>query len=148
MIRTVFKSKIHRAVVTHANRAYEGSVTIDAALLRAADIVPFEQVHVWNVTRGTRLQTYAIEGPEGSGALCLNGAAAHGNEPGDVVIVATFVQLGARELARHVPKVVRVDRRNRIVGEQPEVPGPRMPARVAAAVPRGARRPAVTGILS
>jgi len=128
MIRSVFKSKIHRATVTHADVEYEGSVTIDEALMEAADIVPWEQVHLWNVTRGTRLETYAIPGPRGSGLLCVNGAAAHLNRPGDVVIVATFAGMGPRELARHVPRVVRVDRRNRILGERPETPGPRRPA--------------------
>lgn len=127
MIRTVFKSKIHRATVTHADLDYEGSVTIDRALLRAADILPWEQVHVWNVTRGTRLETYALEGPEGSGVLCINGAAAHGNRPGDLVIVATFAQMTPEELSAHVPRVVRVDGANRMVGEEPEVPGPARP---------------------
>lgn len=127
MIRSVFKSKIHRATVTHADIDYEGSVTIDEDLMEAADIVPWEQVHLWNVTRGTRLETYAIAGPRGSGLVCVNGAAAHLNRPGDVVIIATFAQMSPRELARHVPRVVRVDRHNRIVGARPEVPGPRRP---------------------
>jgi aspartate 1-decarboxylase len=127
MVRSVFKSKIHRATVTHADVNYEGSVTIDRSLMEAADIVPWEQVHLWNVTRGTRLETYAIPGPKGSGLLCVNGAAAHLNQPGDLVIVATFAQLGPRELARHVPRVVRVDRQNRIVGREAEVAGPQRP---------------------
>jgi L-aspartate-alpha-decarboxylase len=79
---SMFKSKIHRATVTHADLAYEGSVTIDADLLDAASILPFEAVHIWNATRGTRLMTYALEGPRGSGAICVNGAAAHLNQPG------------------------------------------------------------------
>ncbi|NMC72576.1 MAG: aspartate 1-decarboxylase [Myxococcales bacterium] len=127
MIRSVFKSKIHRATVTHADVDYEGSVTIDETLMEAADIVPWERVHIWNVTRGTRLETYAIAGPRGSGLLCVNGAAAHLNRPGDLVIVATFAEMGPRELARHVPRVVRVDRRNRIIDGRPEIPGPRRP---------------------
>ena len=77
MTRNMFKSKIHRAVVTDADLEYEGSVTLDTNLLEAADILPFEAVHIWNVTRGTRLQTYALEGPRGSGVCCINGAAAH-----------------------------------------------------------------------
>jgi aspartate 1-decarboxylase len=133
MVRSVFKSKIHRATVTHADVNYEGSVTIDRTLMDAADIVPWEQVHLWNVTRGTRLETYAIPGAPGSGLLCVNGAAAHLNQPGDLVIVATFAQLGPRELARHKPRVVRVDGRNRILGREAEVPGPQRP--------RAARRP-------
>lgn len=87
MRRTIFKSKIHRARVTQAALDYEGSVTIDAALMEAANIASFEAVHIWNVTRGTRLVTYAIEGPRGSGTICINGAAAHLNQPGDVVII-------------------------------------------------------------
>src|SRR3954471_7284135 len=85
----VFKSKIHRATVTHADVAYEGSVTIDRDLMDAANILPFEAVHIWNATSGTRLVTYALEGPRGSGAICVNGAAAHLNKPGDIVILAT-----------------------------------------------------------
>jgi aspartate 1-decarboxylase len=115
MRRTMFKSKIHRATVTDANLDYEGSVTIDADLLRAADILPFEGVHIWNVTRGSRIETYALEGPNGSGVVCVNGAGAHQNKPGDIVIIATFAQLEAAELERHVPTVVLVDERNRVV---------------------------------
>ena len=122
----VFKSKIHRATVTHADVAYEGSVTIDRALLEAAGILPFEAVHIWNATRGTRLVTYALEGPRGSGAICVNGAAAHLNQPGDIVILATFADMSPEEARSHKPTVVRVDARNRIVatGEGDEKPGP------------------------
>jgi len=111
----VFKSKIHRATVTHADLDYEGSVTIDAELMAAARIVPFEAVHVWNVTRGTRLQTYAIAGDAGSGVICINGAAAHLNKPGDLVILATFAEVDVEEARRHRPTVVLVDRSNRVV---------------------------------
>ncbi|MDD5309381.1 MAG: aspartate 1-decarboxylase [Deltaproteobacteria bacterium] len=125
MRRTLFKSKIHRATVTHADLDYEGSVTIDVDLMRAADIVPYEQVHIWNVTRGTRLATYALEGESGSGTVCINGAAAHGNRPGDLVIIATFAELDGAEIARHRPQVVLVDAKNRIVeAGHVEVPGP------------------------
>ncbi len=121
----VFKSKIHRATVTHADREYEGSVTIDAALMEAAEILPYEAVHVWNVTRGTRLVTYALEGPRGSGAVCVNGAAAHLNEPGDLVILATFADLTPAEARRHRPRILRVDGRNRpLEDDSPELPGP------------------------
>ncbi len=121
----VFKSKIHRATVTHADLEYEGSVTIDAALLEAADILPNEAVHVWNVTRGTRLVTYALEGPRGSGAVCINGAAAHLNSPGDLVILATFAEMTPDEARSFKPKVVLVDEQNRpTVSGHTETPGP------------------------
>ncbi len=129
-MRTMFRSKIHRATITHADLDYEGSVTIDEALLEAADILEFEAVHVWNVTRGTRLQTYALRGPRGSGVICINGAAAHHNKPGDIVILATFGELAEAEAKTHVPKVVRVDGKNRLLGVEAERPGPQMPARV------------------
>jgi len=125
MRRTLFKSKIHRATVTHADLDYEGSVTIDQDLLDAAGIWEHEAVHVWNITRGTRLQTYALRGARGSGVVCINGAAAHLNQPGDLVILATFAEMEEAEAARHVPTVVRVDRQNRIVErDATEVPGP------------------------
>jgi len=125
MRRILFKSKIHRATVTQADLDYEGSVTIDSDLLRAADILPYEKVAVWNVTRGTRLETYALEGPSGSGVICINGAAAHLNQPGDVVILATFAEVEAAELTGWKPTVVFVDGQNRIVpGIKEEIPGP------------------------
>ena len=125
MRRTLFKSKIHRATVTHADLEYEGSVTIDRDLMVAADIVEHEQVHIWNVTRGSRLVTYALEGPPGSGEVCVNGAAAHQAKPGDIVIIATFAEMDAEEAAAHRPKVVLVDARNRTVdSEAKEIPGP------------------------
>jgi aspartate 1-decarboxylase len=114
MQRFMLKSKIHRATVTHADLDYEGSLTLDQDLLDAADIMPFEQVHVWNVTRGTRLWTYAMSGERGSGVVCINGAAAHLANPGDLVIVATFTELQDEEARRHIPKVVLVDEKNRI----------------------------------
>src|SRR5512138_1734877 len=125
MRRTLFKSKIHRATVTHADLEYEGSVTIDRDLMLAADIVEHEQVHIWNVTRGTRLVTYALEGPPGRGEVCVNGAAAHQAKPGDLVIIATFAEMDEQEAAAHRPRVVLVDARNRIVdGAAKEIPGP------------------------
>lgn len=121
----VFKSKIHRATVTHADLDYEGSVTIDAGLMEAAGILVFEAVHVWNITRGTRLETYAIEGDRGSGVVCINGAAAHLNAPGDLVILATFAEVDAQEARRHRPTVVLVDRGNRVVDpDLAEIAGP------------------------
>src|SRR5512140_248333 len=116
----VFKSKIHRATVTHADVDYEGSVTIDSALLQAAEILPYEAVHIWNVTRGTRLVTYALEAPRGSGAICVNGAAAHLNRPGDLIILATFAEMTPEEARAHRPIVVRVDRQIRPLPDQSE----------------------------
>jgi aspartate 1-decarboxylase len=125
MRRSMFKSKIHRATVTHADLDYEGSLTLDAGLLEAADIVPYEQVHVWNVTRGTRLTTYAIAGEPGSGIVCINGAAAHLARPGDLVIVATFTEMDDVAARTHRPRVVLVDGQNRVVqANVSEVAGP------------------------
>ncbi len=126
MRRSLFKSKIHRATVTHADLDYEGSISIDEDLMDAAGIWQYEQVHVWNITRGTRLVTYAIKGERGSGVVCVNGAAAHQNKPGDLVILATFAEMDESEARAHRPKVVLVDAKNRIVsGDGTEIPGPR-----------------------
>ncbi len=114
MRRTLLKSKIHRATVTHADLEYEGSITLDAGLMRAADILPYEKVAIWNVTRGSRLETYALEGEAGSGVVCVNGAAAHHNRPGDLIIVATFAEMDEAEARAHQPSVVLVDGQNRI----------------------------------
>ncbi len=125
MRRTFFKSKIHRATVTHADLDYEGSVSIDEDLLDAAGIWEYEAVHIWNITRGSRIQTYAIKGQRGSGVICINGAAAHLNKPGDLVIIATFAEIEESEARSHKPKVVLVDRANRIVAQDAiEVAGP------------------------
>ena len=125
MRRTLFKSKIHRATVTHADLDYEGSVTIDQDLMEAAGICDYEAVHIWNITRGTRLQTYAITGQRGSGIICINGAAAHLNKPGDLVILATFAEFEEAEIRSHVPQVVLVDAHNRVAAPNAvEVPGP------------------------
>ncbi len=113
MLRVMLKSKIHRATVTEANLNYEGSLTIDANLLRLADILPYEMVHVYNVNNGERFETYAIEGEAGSGVMCLNGAAARKGHPGDLIIVTTFATYKAEELIHHTPKIVLVDERNR-----------------------------------
>jgi aspartate 1-decarboxylase len=126
MRRTFFKSKIHRATVTHADLDYEGSVTIDEDLMEASGIWDYEAVHIWNITRGTRLQTYAIKGQRGSGVICINGAAAHLNKPGDMVILATFAELEEAEAKDFEPTVVLVDGRNRIVAKDAvEVAGPK-----------------------
>ncbi|MBX5483213.1 MAG: aspartate 1-decarboxylase [Myxococcaceae bacterium] len=125
MRRILFKSKIHRCTVTQADLDYEGSVTIDRTLMTAADILPYEKVAIWNVTRGTRLETYALEGESGSGVICVNGAAAHLNHPGDKVIIATFAEVEDAEARNWKPTVVFVDEKNRIVETRDETPGPK-----------------------
>ncbi|HJL18290.1 MAG TPA: aspartate 1-decarboxylase [Sandaracinaceae bacterium LLY-WYZ-13_1] len=127
MKRRMFLGKIHRARITHADLDYEGSVTIDRDLLEAAGMLEHEEVHVWNVTRGTRLMTYTLAGPPGSGVICINGAAAHGNEPGDLVILATFGEMDDAEARVWQPKVVFCDEHNRIKALEAERPGPAMP---------------------
>jgi aspartate 1-decarboxylase len=114
MKRFMLKSKIHRATVTQADVHYQGSLTLDTHLLHAADIVPYEEVHVWNVTRGTRFRTYAMTGEIGSGVVCANGAAALLVSPGDLIIIATFTMLDDAELEYFKPKLVFVDAANRI----------------------------------
>jgi aspartate 1-decarboxylase len=120
----MFRAKIHRATVTHADLDYEGSITIDEDLLHAADIMEYEAVHIWNVTRGTRLQTYAIRGKSGSGVICVNGAAAHLNCTGDLIIIASFGHMTDEEAKNYCPKVVRVDAQNKLIGCEKEVAGP------------------------
>src|SRR5918912_1124979 len=125
MRRHMLKSKIHRAKVTEADVHYEGSLTLDTHLLHAADIIPYEEVHVWNVTRGTRFRTYAMLGEIDSGVVCANGAAALLVEPGDLVIIATFTQIEDAELDEFRPKIVLVDAQNRIKSvKHEELAGP------------------------
>ncbi len=114
-MRMMLKSKIHRAHVTGADINYEGSITIDKKLLKAADILPYEQVHVLNVNNGARFTTYAIEGEEGKGDICLNGAAARLAVKGDIVIILTYTQVPEEELQVFKPKVVHVNASNEIV---------------------------------
>ena len=114
-MRTILKSKIHRATVTQADLHYEGSITIDPVLLEAADIVAFEQVHVLDVDNGSRLTTYAIEGARGSGQVCINGAAARLISPGDTVIILTYTTATDAEAGSAEPALVYVDSDNRIV---------------------------------
>jgi aspartate 1-decarboxylase len=132
MRRRMFLSKIHRAVVTHADLHYEGSCTIDVDLMDAADILPNQELHIWNVTQGTRIVTYALPGPRGSGVICINGAAAHHNHPGDLVILATFGEMDGEEARTFEPKIVMVDENNRIKTMRAEIPGPQMPPRIEA----------------
>lgn len=118
--RTMLKSKIHRAIVTEANLNYMGSITIDSTLLQAADILPHEKVAVVNNNNGARLETYVIPGPPDSGVICLNGAAARLVQPGDVVIIISYVSIPEERCRLHQPLVVFVNERNQIakVGEE------------------------------
>jgi len=122
--RKLLAAKIHRATVTGADVDYEGSVTIPPELLEAAEIHAYESIHVWNVTRGTRLETYAIPGRRGSNDICANGAAAHLVRPGDRVILASYTFVAADQLESHRPKLIFVDDSNQITHSGPEVPGP------------------------
>ena len=126
MLRTLFKSKIHRATVTQADLHYVGSVTIDADLLDAADLLPGELVHIVDITNGARLETYVIEGERGSGVIGINGAAAHLVQPGDLVIIISYAQVSDAEARQLRPRVVHVDAENRIVslGADPSEPVP------------------------
>jgi len=122
----MLKSKIHRATVTHADPHYEGSVSIDEQLMNLADIIENEAVDVWNITQGQRLTTYALSAPKDSGIICLNGAAALLNRPGDLVILATFIEIEDADARRHHPRIVRVDSNNRpLLDSHAEVPGPK-----------------------
>jgi aspartate 1-decarboxylase len=114
-LRTILKSKIHRATVTQADLHYEGSITIDADLMDAADILPFEQVHVLDVDNGARLTTYAIEGGRGSGQICINGAAARLVSAADVVIIVAYDTMTDAEARERRPSLVYVDGDNRII---------------------------------
>ncbi len=115
MQRIMLKAKIHRARVTDANLDYEGSITIDEALMEAADILPYEQVHIYNVTNGNRFETYALKGKRDSGIICINGAAAHKATIDDLIIIASYGLINEEEYTRHRPKLVYVDETNRII---------------------------------
>ena len=121
MLRTMFKSKIHRATVTHADLHYVGSLTVDLDLLEAADLLPGEQVSVVDIANGSRFETYLIAGERGSGVIGVNGAAAHLAEVGHLVIVISYAQLTDAEARDFVPTVVHVDEQNRIlaIGSDP-----------------------------
>jgi len=131
--RTLMNGKIHRATVTQADLHYVGSVTIDADLMEAADIVEGEQVQVVDITNGARLVTYAITGAAGSGVIGINGAAARHVQPGDLIIIITYTALDDEERREHRPRVVHVDGANRIValGSDPAEPVPGAPAQLA-----------------
>jgi len=114
MLLSMFKSKIHRATITQADLNYRGSLTLDPILIEAAEMIPFEEVHVLNINTGDRFTTYIIEGERGSGVVCLNGAAARLGQPGDLVIVLTYAQMEREEAQQHQPIVVQVDSKNRV----------------------------------
>ena len=111
-MRTMLKSKIHRATVTDANINYEGSITIDRDLMDAADMVEYEQVHVLDINNGSRFTTYIIEGERGSGEICLNGAAARLVTKGDLVIILTYTQVPEEQVRDFKPRIVHVDENN------------------------------------
>ena len=116
--------KIHRATVTHADRDYEGSITIPVELMEAGDLLPNEAVHVWNVTTGTRFETYAVVGERNSGQIAVNGAAAHLAKPGDLVIIAAFGHYPEDFARTFTPTVIFVDEQNRQREIRGEIPGP------------------------
>ena len=110
----MLKSKIHRATVTDANLDYEGSIALDPVLMKEADLVEFEKVHVLDVTNGSRLETYVIKGKENSGEVCINGAAAHLVNINDLVIIASYCSLNEEELINFKPTIILVDEKNQI----------------------------------
>jgi aspartate 1-decarboxylase len=112
MQRTMMKSKIHRATVTDANLEYRGSITIDADLMKAADLLEYEKVQVVDIDNGARLETYVIQGESGSGVICLNGAAARLVHVGDKIIIISYAVYDEAELGAHAPRIVSVDERN------------------------------------
>ena len=126
MMRIMMKSKIHRATVTQADLHYVGSVTLDAALMDAADLLEGEQVAIVDITNGARIETYVIPGPRGSGVIGINGAAAHLVRPGDLVIVMSYAMVTDAEARTLEPRVVHVDSKNRVVkiGNDPAEPVP------------------------
>jgi len=122
MQRTMLKSKLHRATVTHSELHYEGSCAIDETLLDAANIHEYEQIQIYNVTNGERFTTYAIRAARDSGIISVNGAAAHKANPGDLVIIATYAVYNDLEMVRYAPELVYVDADNRIMDTRQEIP--------------------------
>lgn len=117
MKRNILKSKIQRAVVTETHIDYDGSLTVDERLLHAADILPFEQVHVYNVTNGERFVTYIIKGEKDSGVIGVNGAAVHKASIGDLLIIASYTLMEDEEISYFCPRIVLVDEKNRLRGK-------------------------------
>jgi aspartate 1-decarboxylase len=126
VMRIMMKSKIHRATVTQADLDYVGSVTLDGALMEAADLLEGEQVAIVDITNGARIETYVIPGPRGSGVIGINGAAAHLVHPGDLVIIMSYAVMTDAEARAMKPHVVHVDEHNRVVkiGSDPAEPVP------------------------
>lgn len=114
MKRIMLNCKIHRATVTHAEIDYEGSIAIDSTLMRAAGLLPYQKVEIYNITNGNRFQTYTIVGEENSGTIGINGAAAHLAKPGDLVIIAGYGEYNEEEALKHEPTLVYVDEKNKI----------------------------------
>ncbi|OPY06807.1 MAG: Aspartate 1-decarboxylase precursor [Syntrophaceae bacterium PtaB.Bin095] len=114
MNRFMLKSKLHRATVTDADLHYEGSISIDESLMKAADILPYEKVSIYNVSNGERFTTYAIKGKRNSGVICLNGAAARKASKDDIIIIATYVMVDEADVGDWSPKCVLLDQKNRI----------------------------------
>jgi aspartate 1-decarboxylase len=124
MLRLMLKSKVHRATVTEADLDYEGSLTLDQELMDAADLREFEGISVYNVTNGSRFETYVINGRRGSGTVCINSAAAHLAGPGDLVIIASYTWLEEKEVLTRQPRIVLVDGKNRIKKIRDHFPAP------------------------
>ena len=122
MQRSLLKSKLHRVTTTHADLNYEGSCAIDEDLLNAANILEYERIDIWNVNNGERFSTYAIRAERGSGIISINGSAARRATPGDILIIASFVILDESEVGEHLPSLVYVDKHNRIVRTNNNIP--------------------------
>ena len=114
-MRFVMRSKIHRATVTHADVDYVGSISIDENILQAAGIEEWEKIHVLDVTNGSRLETYVVKAPAGSGKICINGAAAHLVHPGDLVILITYEGIPSDSVSEHLPTIVHVNTQNEVI---------------------------------
>lgn len=122
--RKLLASKIHRAIVTHADVDYEGSITLPPELIKAANLIPYEAVRIWDVTSAARLETYVIEGMPGSRDISINGAAAHLIKRGNIVIIARFIYVAENDCHNFKPTVVFVDQNNRITAIRSEIAGP------------------------
>ncbi|MGD8783273.1 MAG: aspartate 1-decarboxylase [Thioalkalispiraceae bacterium] len=122
MLATMLQAKLHRATVTHSELEYEGSCAIDGHLLDTSGIREYQQIEIYNITNGERFTTYAIRAEDNSGIISINGAAAHKAEPGDIIIIAAYVQLDQRELASFKPTLVYVDENNRISHTRNTIP--------------------------
>jgi aspartate 1-decarboxylase len=122
MLATMLQAKLHRAHVTHSELEYEGSCAIDGQLLDTSGIREYQQIEIYNITNGERFTTYAIRAEDNSGIISINGAAAHKAEPGDMIIIAAYVQLDQRELASYKPTLVYIDENNRISHTRNTIP--------------------------